>query len=57
MSRQKEIESSKACDPTCRNHGDCSWCEGNRTHRHRRRDAGQIDDWKGETETTKGDRI
>jgi len=55
--RRKPWRGAKDWDHRCRNHGDCSWCEGNRTHRHRRRDAGQIDDWKGETETDEtGDR-
>jgi hypothetical protein len=24
----------KAVDPSCRNHGGCPWCEGNRTHKY-----------------------
>ena len=27
---------SKSIDMSCRNHGGCSWCEGNRTYRYRR---------------------
>lgn len=26
----------KSIDGTCRNHGSCSWCEGNRLHSRRR---------------------
>ena len=24
----------KSVDPSCRNHGGCPWCEGNRTHKY-----------------------
>lgn len=27
---------SKQFDRSCRNHGDCPWCEGNRIHKHQR---------------------
>lgn len=27
----------KAVDKTCRNHGACPWCEGNRTYSNRKR--------------------
>ena len=30
--RRKEYRGAKAVDPTCRNHGSCPWCEGNRLH-------------------------
>lgn len=25
----------KAVDPSCRNHGGCPWCEGNRTNKNK----------------------
>jgi hypothetical protein len=49
--RRKPYWGSKACDPTCRNHGGCPWCEGNRAHRDRRRGTGRIQDRMNETET------
>ena len=36
--RRKPYRGSKAFDHTCRNHGSCSWCEGNRTHRNKKRE-------------------
>lgn len=30
---RKEYRGSKACDTTCRNHGSCVWCEGNRRYK------------------------
>jgi hypothetical protein len=29
--RRKPYRKSKAFDTSCRNHGSCPWCEGNRT--------------------------
>lgn len=31
---RKEYRGSKAIDKTCRNHGDCKWCEENRKHKY-----------------------
>ena len=31
--RRKPYRKSKAVDRTCRNHGGCGWCEGNRLNR------------------------
>ena len=28
----------KAVDPTCRNHGSCLWCLGNRTNKEKNKD-------------------
>ena len=28
---RKPYRGSKAIDPSCRNHGGCPWCEGNRS--------------------------
>lgn len=30
---RKPYYGSKAFDATCRNHGGCPWCEGNRKHK------------------------
>lgn len=32
---RKPYTGSKAIDGTCRNHGGCPWCEGNRKHKMR----------------------
>lgn len=32
-------EDGKAIDPTCRNHGGCVWCERNRKHKFRDKQA------------------
>ena len=29
---RKPYRHSKAVDATCRNHGSCTWCKGNRTY-------------------------
>ena len=34
---RKPYRGGKAIDHTCRNHGGCPWCEGNRLHKHKRR--------------------
>lgn len=33
---------AKSVDRSCRNHGGCSWCEGNRTYKYRKKAAGMI---------------
>ena len=48
MSLDKSIQSgkenrkpycgAKAIDRTCRNHGNCKWCKGNRTHKNDKRE-------------------
>ena len=35
---RKEYWGAKAVDPTCRNHGTCPWCEGNRTNKYKNLD-------------------
>ena len=35
---RSEYRHSKAFDPSCRNHGSCPWCEGNRTYQSRKAD-------------------
>lgn len=34
--RRKPYHGGKAIDRTCRNHGGCPWCEGNRLYRTKR---------------------
>lgn len=36
--RRREWEGSKNFDPTCRNHGGCDWCLGNRMHSTKKRE-------------------
>ena len=36
---RKPYHGSKAIDKTCRNHGGCDWCEGNRKHKYRKREV------------------
>ena len=36
--RRKAYRGGKAVDPSCRNHGDCPWCQGNRTHHNKVRE-------------------
>ena len=33
---RKPYTGAKAIDMTCRNHGSCEWCHGNREYRNRR---------------------
>lgn len=35
--KRKPYRRSKAFDQSCRNHGSCPWCEGNRTYNDRKR--------------------
>ena len=37
-SHRKPYRGAKAIDATCRNHGSCKWCEGNRTHKNDKRE-------------------
>ena len=37
-SHRKPYRGAKAVDATCRNHGSCKWCEGNRTHKNDKRE-------------------
>lgn len=30
---RKQYRGAKAIDKTCRNHGTCPWCQGNRKHK------------------------
>ena len=35
---RKQYTGAKAVDKTCRNHGSCAWCEGNRKHSRTKRE-------------------
>lgn len=35
---REEYRGAKAVEPTCRNHGTCHWCEGNRTNKNKSAD-------------------
>ncbi len=35
--KRKPYRGSKAASCQCRNHGSCSWCLSNRTHKNRKR--------------------
>lgn len=36
--RRKQYRHSKLFDYSCRNHGGCAWCEGNRFHSDKMRE-------------------
>lgn len=33
--KRKPYRGAKACSCSCRNHGSCSYCKGNRLHKHK----------------------
>ena len=35
---RKPFRGAKAIDKTCRNHGGCEWCKGNRLHKYKKRE-------------------
>lgn len=35
--KRKPYRHGKAVDKSCCNHGGCSWCEGNRTYKNKKR--------------------
>lgn len=39
---RKPYRGEKAIDRTCRNHGSCEWCRGNRTHKNDKRELRQV---------------
>lgn len=46
---RKPHRGAKAVDTTCRNHGSCSYCETNRTHKNDKRDLSareSLIEWK-----------
>lgn len=40
---RKQYRGSKSFDRSCRCHGGCKWCEGNRTYKNRKRTAAAKD--------------
>lgn len=34
--KRKPYYGGKACSPSCRNHGGCTWCEGGRLYKHKK---------------------
>lgn len=34
--KRKPYRHAKAIDPTCRNHGTCSWCRNNRLYKYKK---------------------
>lgn len=36
--KRKKYQGAKAIDSTCRNHGSCTWCKGNRLHKFKRKE-------------------
>lgn len=36
--KRKQYRGAKLVDYSCRNHGDCPWCKGNRLHKNRLRE-------------------
>lgn len=35
---RRQYRGSKAIDATCRNHGNCFWCQSNRQHANKKRE-------------------
>lgn len=51
--KRKPYRKSKAIDATCRNHGSCPWCEGNRTYSDKKKEIQaeyEDEDWTREEE-------
>jgi hypothetical protein len=42
--KRKPYRKSKSFDYSCRNHGSCGWCEGNRKHNSHKKEQAAIDD-------------
>ena len=36
--KRKQYYGAKAVDRTCRNHGSCGWCKGNRMHKFKKKE-------------------
>ncbi len=45
---RQQYRGSKAIDKSCRNHGSCDWCLGNRTHKNKVREAKFKDEFEWE---------
>ncbi len=47
--KRRQYRKSKAFDKTCRNHGSCSYCEGNRGYKNKIREMSadeELKEWK-----------
>lgn len=40
---RKEYHGAKAVDPSCRNHGNCGWCQESRMHKHKKKEQAMED--------------
>ena len=36
--KKRRTNKAKQVDNSCKNHGSCPWCKGNRTHSNRKRE-------------------
>lgn len=43
---RKPYRGAKSVDSTCRNHGSCEWCHGNRTHKNDKRELAAEEELK-----------
>lgn len=43
---RKPYRGEKAVDGTCRNNGGCPWCEENRRHKFRDKQADELKEWR-----------
>lgn len=46
----KLYQGAKAVEKSCRNHGGCEWCRGNRTHKNDKRElrqAQELEEYNG----------
>lgn len=41
--KRKQYRGAKAVDHTCRNHGSCPYCQGNRTYKNKKREMKFVD--------------
>ena len=44
--KRKKYRGAKAIDASCRNHGTCEWCEGNRNYSNRKRREAADEEWE-----------
>lgn len=40
--KRKQYYGSKRFDRTCRNHGSCKWCEGNRAYKNKKNEQASM---------------
>lgn len=51
---RKPYRGAKVIDHTCRNHGSCEWCKGNRLHKFRKNEEDFDSDLYAENESESG---